>query len=61
MQERRLQTVTAITRQDGEGFLRLAARYQVKAETSVYPRSDANTALSDLATGWFSGAAVLDG
>lgn len=55
-------TVNAITRQDAEGFLRLAARYQVKAETSVYPRSEANhPPCPTLAAGWFSGAAVLDG
>ena len=55
----RLRTVTAITRQDGEEFLRLAARYQVKAETSAYPRSDANHRLVRPRAGWVSRAAVL--
>jgi propanol-preferring alcohol dehydrogenase len=58
-QERQLRTVTANTRQDGEELLRLAARYDVRAETTVYPMSEAPTALADLAAGRFSGAAVL--
>jgi alcohol dehydrogenase, propanol-preferring len=58
-QERQLRTVTANTRQDGEEFLRLAARYGVRAETTVYPMSDAPVALADLAAGRFSGAGVL--
>jgi propanol-preferring alcohol dehydrogenase len=57
--ERRLRSVTANTRQDGEEFLKLAARFAVCATTSAYPMSDAAVALSDLKSGRFGGAAVL--
>ena len=58
-QERRLRSVTANTRRDGEEFLRLAARLGVRPTTVPYPMSDAPRALADLAHGRFSGAAVL--
>jgi propanol-preferring alcohol dehydrogenase len=58
-QERQLRSVTANTRADGEEFLRLAARYGVRARTHAYPMADADRALADLAHGRFSGAAVL--
>ncbi len=60
-QERRLRSVTANTREDGEAFLRLAVRYRVRAETTEYPMAQATTALRDLAAGRYSGAAVLCG
>ena len=58
-QERKLCSVTANTRSDGEEFLRLADRFGIRAETTTYPMSDAPRALADLAHGRFSGAAVL--
>jgi propanol-preferring alcohol dehydrogenase len=58
-QERRLRSVTANTRADGEEFLRLAVRLGVSATTVPYPMADAPTALADLAAGRFGGAAVL--
>jgi alcohol dehydrogenase, propanol-preferring len=58
-QERRLRSVTANTRADGEEFLRLAVRLGVRATTHAYPMADAPTALADLADGRFDGAAVL--
>jgi len=58
-EERHLRSVTANTRQDGEELLRLAVRYGVRAETTVYPMSEAPAALVDLAAGRFSGAGVL--
>jgi propanol-preferring alcohol dehydrogenase len=58
-QERRLRSVTANTRADGEEFLRLAARLGIRATTVAYPMSQAPTALADLAHGRFGGAAVL--
>jgi propanol-preferring alcohol dehydrogenase len=58
-QERQLRSVTANTRADGEQFLRLAARFGVRATTTAYPMADADRALADLAHGRFSGAAVL--
>ena len=58
-QERRLRSVTANTRADGEAFLALADRLNIKATTHRYPMDHADQALSDLATGAFDGAAVL--
>ena len=58
-EERRLRSVTANTRADGEEFLRLADRYRIRATTVPYPFEEADTALADLARGRFSGAAVL--
>ena len=58
-EERRLRSVTANTREDGEKFLRLADRLGVRATTVGYPMADAAVALADLAHGRFGGAAVL--
>jgi len=58
-QERRLRSVTANTRRDGEEFLRLAGRLGVRATTTAYPMAEAPRALADLAHGRFGGAAVL--
>ena len=58
-QERRLRSVTANTRADGEEFLRLAVRLGVRATTRAYAMADAPEALADLSTGRFAGAAVL--
>ncbi|MGY1739613.1 MULTISPECIES: zinc-dependent alcohol dehydrogenase family protein [unclassified Blastococcus] len=58
-QERRLRSVTANTRRDGEEFLRLAVRLGVRATTTSYPMDEAPRALADLAAGRFGGAAVL--
>ena len=57
--ERQLRSVTANTRADGEEFLRLAARFGIRATTTPYPMAAAGRALADLAHGRFSGAAVL--
>jgi propanol-preferring alcohol dehydrogenase len=58
-QERRLRSVTANTREDGEEFLVLAERLRVRATTVGYPMDEAPRALADLAHGRFAGAAVL--
>jgi propanol-preferring alcohol dehydrogenase len=58
-QERRLRSVTANTRADGEAFLALATRLSVRPTTHGYPLACADTALRDLADGAFDGAAVL--
>lgn len=58
-QERRLRSVTANTRRDGEEFLRLAERLGVRATTVTYPMAQAPQALAELAHGRFAGAAVL--
>ncbi|HEV7204175.1 MAG TPA: zinc-dependent alcohol dehydrogenase family protein [Jatrophihabitans sp.] len=57
--ERQLRSVTANTRADGAEFLRLAARFGLRATTTAYPMADAPRALADLAHGRFNGAAVL--
>jgi propanol-preferring alcohol dehydrogenase len=57
--ERRLRSVTANTRLDGEEFLRLSARFGITPTTHPYPMDQAPRALIDLATGQFGGAAVL--
>ena len=57
--ERRLRSVTANTRQDGEEFLRLATRFGIRATTVGYPMAAAPTAMADLKHGRFGGAAVL--
>ena len=58
-QERRLRSVTANTRRDGEEFLATAARIGIKVETVPYPLAEADRALRDLAHGRVTGAAVL--
>jgi propanol-preferring alcohol dehydrogenase len=57
--EKELRSVTSNTRHDGREFLQLAARFQVRATTHVYPMSQAPQALKDLKAGVFDGAAVL--
>ncbi len=58
-QERRLRSVTANTRADGEEFLLLADRLGLTVETTPYPLSAADRALADLAADRVNGAAVL--
>lgn len=58
-EERQVRSVTANTRRDGEEFLALAARFGIRPTTVGYPMARAPEALSDLAHGRFSGAAVL--
>jgi alcohol dehydrogenase, propanol-preferring len=58
-EERRLRSVTANTRADGEEFLALAGRFGIRPTTVAYPMPAAQQALADLAHGRFSGAAVL--
>jgi propanol-preferring alcohol dehydrogenase len=58
-QERQLRSVTANTRADGEEFLTLAARLDLGVTTTAYPLTDADQALTDLATDHLTGAAVL--
>lgn len=57
--ERRIQSVANLTRQDAEEFLALAPTVPVKTATIEYPLCRAAEALDDLSQGRFSGAAVL--
>ncbi len=58
--ERTLTSVTANTRADGEELLRLAAAVGVRAHVTTYGFDDADDALTDLADGAVTGAAVLE-
>ena len=58
-QERRLRSVTANTRMDGQEFLAIAARIGIQVTTTSYPLEAADHALADLSQGHFAGAAVL--
>ena len=58
-EERRIQSVANLTRQDGVAFLKIAPEAMVKTSTHAYPLERANEALDDLRAGRFEGAAVL--
>ena len=58
-QERRLRSVTANTRADGEELLALATRLDLTVTTTPYPLAAAPDALTALATSHLTGAAVL--
>ncbi len=58
-EERRLRSVTANTRADGEELLSLASRLDLHVVTTRYPLSEAGRALADLAHDRVEGAAVL--
>ncbi|MGH9028579.1 MAG: zinc-binding alcohol dehydrogenase family protein, partial [Acidimicrobiales bacterium] len=58
-EERELRSVTANTRRDGEELLALAPRLGVHATVQPYALDRADDALSDLAHGRVTGAAVL--
>jgi propanol-preferring alcohol dehydrogenase len=57
--ERRLRSVTANTRTNGEEFLRIAAEIPIRVTTTGYGLSEAPSALRDLAHDRVNGAAVL--
>jgi propanol-preferring alcohol dehydrogenase len=58
-QEKRLRSVTANTRSDGEQFLRLVERFGIRPTVVSYAMAEAPRALADLSHGRFGGAAVL--
>ncbi len=57
--ERVVRSVANLTRRDGEEFLALAPLVPITTEVTVYPLTEANTALTDLRNGSLRGAAVL--
>jgi alcohol dehydrogenase, propanol-preferring len=57
--EKRVTSVTANTRADGEELLRLAGRLSLTAQVTTYPFERADIALDDLAAGRVTGVAVL--
>ena len=58
-QERQVRSVTANTRADARDFLAFAGEHHIAVTSPQYPLDQADTALSDLASGRVSGAAVL--
>jgi len=57
--ERQVRSVTSNTRADARAFLDFAGRHHIEVTTHPYALSEADRALSDLAAGRISGAAVL--
>ena len=58
-QEKRLQSVANVTREDVRACLDLAASIPLKPEVTVYPLEGANRALRELKAGDIRGAKVL--
>ncbi|MBP2562446.1 propanol-preferring alcohol dehydrogenase [Neorhizobium galegae] len=58
-EERSVESVANLTRQDAEEFFPIANEAKVTTYTTVYPLADANQALADLRAGHLNGAAVL--
>ncbi|HEU4349074.1 MAG TPA: zinc-binding alcohol dehydrogenase family protein [Actinoplanes sp.] len=58
-QERTLRSVTSNTRADGRALLDFAATHRLEVAVTPYPMTEAPTALTDLAGGRVTGAAVL--
>lgn len=58
-QERSIESVANLTRQDGIEFMQLAPQIPVKSNVTTYPLEEANKALEDLRAGNFEGSAVL--
>ncbi|OBE93299.1 alcohol dehydrogenase [Mycolicibacterium elephantis] len=58
-QERQVRSVTSNTRADAREFLAFAGEHRIEVTSPQYPLTRADDALSDLAAGRISGAAVL--
>jgi alcohol dehydrogenase, propanol-preferring len=58
-QERMIRSVANNTRQDGEDFLRVAAKIPIRTHTQLFPLNEANRALNALKNDAIEGAAVL--
>lgn len=59
-EERVLQSVANLTRQDGVEFLKLAPQIPIQTEVTAFPLSAANEALLALREGKINGSAVLE-
>ena len=57
--ERSVRSIANLTRSDGEAFLELAPKANVRAEVESFPLTSANEALQRLRSGRIRGAAVL--
>jgi propanol-preferring alcohol dehydrogenase len=58
-EERRIESVANLTREDGARFMEKARAVSLKTEVKIYRLDQAGAALDDLRAGRFSGAAVL--
>jgi alcohol dehydrogenase, propanol-preferring len=58
-QERVIRSVANNTRQDGEDFLRVAAKIPIRTHVQIFPLAEANRALNALKNDAIPGAAVL--
>ena len=58
-EERSIESVANLTRQDGIEFMKLAPNIPIQSTITTYPLDQANTALDDLRAGNFEGSAVL--
>ena len=58
-EERRIQSVANLTRQDGREFLDIAPKVPIETSVTAFPLEQANEALDALRHGRFQGAAVL--
>lgn len=59
-EERSIESVANLTRQDGIDFMELAPKVPVRSNITTYPLEKANQALDDLRAGSFEGSAVLE-
>lgn len=59
-EERSIESVANLTRQDGIDFMQIAPEVPVKSSVTTYPLEQANRALNDLRDGNFEGSAVLE-
>jgi propanol-preferring alcohol dehydrogenase len=57
--EKKIQSVTASTRRDGEELLRIAVQIPIHTETQLFSLEEANQALQLLKEGRINGAGVL--
>jgi len=57
--ERSVRSIANLTRRDGEAFLDLAPKADIRAKVETFPLASANEALQQLSSGRVSGAAVL--
>ncbi len=58
-EERVIKSVSNLTRDDGEKFLKFASQNPIQTTVNIYPLEKAQQALDDLRNGNFEGAAVI--
>jgi propanol-preferring alcohol dehydrogenase len=57
--ERLVQSVTNLTREDGEKFFEMTSHFVIHTQVTTYPLEEVNKALSDLRDGKITGSAVI--